>query len=66
MNYEFGRFGGQFVPPPVVKALEELEKAYNEAINDPAFIEEFKYYMKDYVGRPSPMYFAENLTKKLG
>jgi tryptophan synthase beta chain len=66
MNYEFGRFGGQFVPPPVVKALEELEKAYNEAINDPAFIEEFKYYMKDYVGRPSPLYFAENLTKKLG
>ncbi len=66
MEREFGRFGGQFVPPPVVNALNELEKAFNDAIKDPTFIEELKYYLKDYVGRPSPLYFAENLTKKYG
>ncbi len=66
MNYEFGRFGGQFVPQPVVNALKELEKAYNEAIVDPSFIEEYNYYMKYYVGRPSPLYYAESLSKKLG
>lgn len=66
MNYEFGRFGGQFVPPPVIKALQELEQAFNEAMNDPAFLEEYNYYMKYYVGRPSPLYFAENLSNKLG
>ena len=66
MNYEFGRFGGQFVPPPVIKALQELEQAYNEAMKDPSFLEEFQYYMKYYVGRPSPLYYAENLSKKLG
>jgi len=66
MEFQFGRFGGQFVPPVVVDALNELEAAFNEAIADPSFIEEFKYYLKDYVGRPSPLYFAENLTTKLG
>lgn len=66
MQFEFGRFGGQFVPPPVVSALQELEQAFNEAIEDPSFIEEFKYYLKDYVGRPSPIYYCENLTKELG
>jgi tryptophan synthase beta chain len=66
MQFEFGRFGGQFVPPPVVSALQELEQAFLEAMEDPTFIEEFKYYLKDYVGRPSPIYFCENLTKELG
>lgn len=66
MEFQFGRFGGQFVPPVVVNALNELEIAFNEAIQDPSFIEEFKYYLKDYVGRPSPLYFAENLTNELG
>jgi len=66
MEFQFGRFGGQFVPPQVIKALNELEVAFNEAIQDPSFIEEFKYYLKDYVGRPSPLYFADNLTNKLG
>lgn len=63
---EFGRFGGQFVPPVVVDALNEVEKAFNEAIQDETFIEEFKYYLKNYVGRPSPLYYAERLTKKYG
>lgn len=66
MEFQYGRFGGQFVPPPVVKALEELEKAFLDAIEDPGFIDELKYYLKDYVGRPSPLYFAENLTRELG
>ncbi len=65
-NYEFGRFGGQFVPPTVVTALQELERVFNEAKEDPTFIEEFKYYLKQYVGRPSPLYFAKHLTKKYG
>jgi tryptophan synthase beta chain len=66
MNYEFGRFGGQFVPPPVVSVLQELEKAFNDAIKDPLFDAEFKYYLKNFVGRPSPIYFCEKLTKKYG
>ena len=65
-NYEFGRFGGQFVPPVVVKALNELERVFNEAKEDPEFIKEYLYYLKQYVGRPSPLYYCENLTKKYG
>ena len=66
MNKEFGRFGGQFVPPPVLNALNELEAAFNEAVKDPGFEKEFRYYLKQYVGRENPLYFAENLTRKLG
>ncbi len=66
MENEFGRFGGQFVPGVVIEALNELETAFNEAIEDPVFIEEFKYYLKNFVGRPSPIYYAEQLSKKLG
>ena len=66
MKYEFGKFGGQFVPPIVVNALNELEKAFNEAMNDESFIEEYKYYLKNYVGRPSPLYYAERLSTKYG
>lgn len=63
---EFGRFGGQFVPGIVVEALNELEVAFNEAIKDEEFDRDFRYYLKNYVGRPSPLYFAEALTKKIG
>lgn len=66
MAHEFGRFGGQYVPEPVVAALKELEAAFNEAIKDPSFIEDYQYYMKDYVGRENPLYFAKNLTERLG
>lgn len=66
MKYQFGNFGGQFVPPIVINALNELEVAFNEAINDPKFKEEYLYYLKEFVGRPSPLYYAENLTKRLG
>lgn len=62
----FGRFGGQFVSETLMPALEELTRAYQEARHDPAFDEEFRYYLKQYVGRPSPLYFAERLTRHLG
>ncbi len=66
MKHEFGNFGGQYVPEPVIKALEEVEKAFDQALSDPSFKEEYLYYLNEYVGRPSPLYFAENLTKRLG
>ncbi|MBN2876256.1 MAG: tryptophan synthase subunit beta [Bacilli bacterium] len=66
MKLEFGRFGGQFVPPQVKTALDELEIAFQEAIKDPEFIKEYLYYLKQYVGRPSPLYFAERLTEYCG
>ena len=62
----FGRFGGQFVPETLMPALEELAAAYEQARQDPSFDEEFRYYLKQYVGRPSPLYFAERLTRRLG
>jgi len=61
----FGRFGGKFVPETIMPALEQLEKAYQEAKRDPSFNAELEYYLKEYVGRPSPLYFAERFTKKL-
>ncbi|WP_105614425.1 tryptophan synthase subunit beta [Vallitalea okinawensis] len=66
MRHQFGEFGGQYVPDPVVKALGELEKAFEEAIEDSSFIEEYKMYLKEYVGRPSPLFYAENMTNDLG
>lgn len=62
----FGRFGGKFVPETLMPAVEELEKAYEEAKQDPAFQEEFRYYLREYVGRPNPLYYAERLTKHWG
>ncbi|MBG9756511.1 tryptophan synthase subunit beta [Lysinibacillus sphaericus] len=62
----FGHFGGRFVPETLMTALLELENAYEEALEDSSFTEELSYYLQDYVGRETPLYFAENLTKKLG
>ncbi len=62
----FGKFGGQYVPETLMKALLQLEKEYLKAIEDEKFIKEYKYYLKDYSGRETPLYFASNLTKKLG
>ncbi len=66
MNKEFGVYGGQEVPPVVIQALNELETAFNEAKKDPTFEEEFRYYLKQYVGRENPLYYAKNLTESLG
>ncbi len=65
-NGHFGEFGGKFVIETLMPALQELEKLYNEARNDPEFQKQLKFYLEHYVGRPSPLYFAENLTRKLG
>lgn len=62
----FGKFGGQFVPETLMTALEELDTAYEVAKNDPEFYKELNHYLKDYVGRENPLYFAESLTKKIG
>ena len=62
----FGQFGGQFVPETLMTALLELEAAYDEALNDSTFTEELSYYLRDYVGRETPLYYAANLTKELG
>ena len=63
---QFGDFGGQYVPEMLVPALEELEEAYLKYKDKPEFKEEFEYYLKEYVGRPNPLYYAERLTEKLG
>lgn len=62
----YGNYGGQFVPETLMPALEELTLAYGEAKGDLAFQEELQYYLRDYVGRPTPLYFAERLTRHLG
>jgi len=62
----YGEFGGKFVPETLMPALEELERAYREAENDHLFREELNYYLREYVGRPSPLYFAQRLTKYCG
>ncbi|MEK5036426.1 tryptophan synthase subunit beta [Sporosarcina sp. FSL K6-3457] len=62
----YGKFGGQFVPETLMTALLELEQAYDEAIVDPAFMDEVNHYLTDFVGRETPLYFAERLSKQAG
>src|SRR6266540_2950239 len=62
----FGIFGGRFVAETLMPLILDLEKAYADAKADPAFQAEMNGYLKDYVGRPSPLYFAERLTEHLG
>lgn len=62
----FGEYGGQLVPPQLKPALDEVAREYEKAKNDPEFIHEYEDLLKNYVGRPSPLYFAKNLTAKLG
>lgn len=62
----YGDFGGRYVPETLIPALEELTKAYQHYKNDPDFLGELEYYLHQYVGRPSPLYLAQNLTRHLG
>ncbi len=62
----FGRFGGRYVPETLMPALEELEVAYEEARDDPAYHEELAAYLREFVGRPTPLYLAERLSDDLG
>lgn len=58
----FGKFGGKYVPETLMPALTELEAAFNQYCNEPSFQAELQNLLRDYVGRPSPLYFAERLT----
>jgi tryptophan synthase beta chain len=62
----FGPYGGIFVPETLMAALEELEQVYVAARNDPAFQEELRQHLAEFAGRPTPLYFAERLTRHLG
>lgn len=62
----FGSFGGKFVPETLMSCLEELESAYRVAKADKKFNQELDYYLREYAGRPTPLYFAKRLTEKLG
>lgn len=62
----FGEFGGQFVPETLMTALGELEREYKGLKKDKDFQRELAYYLREYVGRPTPLYFAERLSRKIG
>jgi tryptophan synthase beta chain len=62
----FGPYGGKFVPETLMAALEELERVYLQAKADPTFESEMQSYLRDYVGRPTPIYFARRLTEHFG
>lgn len=62
----FGDFGGKYIPETLVPAIEELEENYLKYRNDAAFKKELQYYLTEYAGRPTPLYYAKNLTEKIG
>lgn len=63
---KFGKYGGKYIPETLAPAIEELESAYEKYKNDPGFQDELSHYLTEYAGRPTPLYFAKNLTKQLG
>jgi tryptophan synthase beta chain len=65
-NGYFGEYGGRLVPPELISVLQEVAAAYEAARKDPAFMDEYRALLSEYVGRPSPIYFAKRLTKELG
>jgi tryptophan synthase beta chain len=65
-NGHFGPFGGRYVPETLVYPLQQLEDEYYRAQKDPAFQNELSYYLREFVGRPTPLYHAERLTRELG
>lgn len=62
----FGEFGGSYVPPELQTVMDQIEAAFETYKNDPEFNAELDYYLRQYVGRPNPLYYAEKLTHKLG
>jgi len=65
-NGRFGEFGGKYIPETLVPAIEELEESYLKFKDDKSFKKELDYYLKVYAGRPTPLYYAKNLSEKLG
>src|SRR5579875_2564175 len=62
----FGDFGGRYVPESIMASLDQLEQAYAEAMHDPAFLDELSLLQRTYVGRPTPLYHARNLSAHIG
>jgi len=62
----FGQFGGRYVAETLMPLILDLQREYETAMHDPAFLEELAYFQRDYVGRPNPLYFAERLTEHFG
>ncbi len=62
----FGEFGGQYVPETLMHALGELDRAYEDALKDETFMAQYRYYLKMYSGRPTPLYYADRMTKDVG
>nr|MDO8111522.1 tryptophan synthase subunit beta [Candidatus Sigynarchaeota archaeon] len=62
----FGKYGGMYVPETLVPAIMELKEAYARIKDDPAFVSSLDRLRKDFAGRPTPLTFASNLSKKLG
>ncbi|HZG74040.1 MAG TPA: tryptophan synthase subunit beta [Chondromyces sp.] len=62
----FGEFGGSFIPPELKEAMDYIAEQFNKYKDDPEFINEFNYYLKEYIGRENPLTFAERLTAQLG
>ena len=62
----FGPYGGMFVPETLMEPLNELTRVYHAVRKDPEFKKELQYYLREYVGRPTPLYFAERMTRQLG
>ena len=62
----YGQFGGQYVAETLMNVLNEIDEEFEKAIRDEEFIKEYNYYLKEYVGRETPLYLAENLSKKYG
>ncbi|ARU59664.1 tryptophan synthase subunit beta [Tumebacillus avium] len=63
---QFGQFGGSYVPPELQEVMDYLSEQFNKYKDDPEFNEEFRYYLREFVGRENPLTFAKNLTDKLG
>ncbi len=66
LDGKFGKYGGIFVPELLIPALEELEKAFLKYKDDKEFNAELEYYLREFAGRPTPLYYAKNLSEKLG
>src|SRR5688572_16774980 len=62
----FGQYGGVFVPETLISALQQLEAEYDRARQDNQFHKDFEYYLREFVGRPSRLYFAHRLTEQFG
>lgn len=62
----YGQFGGSYIPPELQGVMERLAEAFHHYKNDPEFNEEFRYYLREFVGRPNPLTYAGHLTDKLG